>query len=191
MVALDSSLVAGQPRYSVVFAAAGPGEWLARHHLDEKQHLALMREAQVRKLVPVTSSVIVVDGQLRYTVLYRSGDRGTWRVDHQVAEHDLQGRMAEARRAGLQPSAMNGYVDNGRRYLAVILVEKPVGRVDLLTGLSVPRAQAAAELSKGEGLRAEAVTGYDGAQGEHQLAMLMREPPVADEPGDEEGGVLP
>jgi Bacterial tandem repeat domain 1 len=190
MLALDSSLVAGQPRYSVVFAA-GAGEWLGRHHLDEKQHLALMREAQARKLAPVTSSVIVIDGQLRYTVLYRSGNRGMWRIDDHVPEDALQGRIAEARRAGLQPSAMSGYVENGRRYLAVVLVAKPVGRVDLLTGLSLPRAQAAAEVSKGEGLRAEAVTGYDGAPGEHQLAVLMREPPMADEPGDEEGGVLP
>ena len=190
LVALDSSLVAGQARYSVVFAAEGPGDWLARHDLDEQQHLALMREAQARKLAPVSSSVIVIDGRRRHTVLYRSGDVGGWRIDNHVPEDALQGLVVEARRAGLQPSAMNGYVEKGRRYLTVVLAEKPISRVDVLTGLSLPGAQAAAGVSKG-GLRAQAVTGYDGTPRDHQFAVLMGEPAVAAQPGEEEGGVLP
>ena len=191
LVALDSSLVAGQPRYTVVFAAEEPGDWLARHDLDEQEHLALMREAQARKLAPISSSVIAFDGRLRHTVLYRSRDVGAWRVDNRVPEDGLQGLIAEAKRAGLQPSAINGYVDNGRRYLAVVLSERPIGRVDVVTALSVPRAGAAAQMSKGGGLRAEAVTGYDGTPRDHQFAVLLREPPVDDQPVAVEGGVLP
>ncbi len=191
LVALDSWLVAGQPRYSVVFAADEPGDWLARHDLDEQEHLALMREAQARKLAPISSSVIALDGRLRHAVLYRSRDVGAWRVDNRVPEGGLQGMIAEAKRAGLQPSAINGYVENGRRYLAVVLSERPIGRVDVVTALSVPRAGAAAQMSKGGGLRAEAVTGYDGTPRDHQFAVLLREPRADVQPVAVEGGVLP
>src|SRR5690606_3234901 len=55
--------------YTAIFEKRS-GSFLARHNLTEAQHNAIFEEAKQKNLRPKSASVISVNGQRRYTVLY-------------------------------------------------------------------------------------------------------------------------
>lgn len=173
-VMVDSALVNGQVRYSVIFVKNKPGGFLARHNLTYDQHMAVMDEAKESNLNPVNISVVSIAGQRRYTVLWRSENIGAWSVKSQIAEGDYQAMYEEQAAAGRYPSYVNAYMHNGAATYTVVFAQRPGARVDR-HGMTSSSYQTAFDDAIGAGFLTRAVSGYDGAQQNHRFIAFWRQ----------------
>jgi murein DD-endopeptidase MepM/ murein hydrolase activator NlpD len=168
---VESSLVGGQVRYSVVFVRNKPGGALARHGLTYDQHVQVMDEAKSKGLSPVNVSAVSTGGQLRYTVLWRSESIGSWVVKSQVPEADYQALYDEQSQVGRKPSYVNAYMHQGKPYYSVVFAQVPGARRDR-HGMSAAQYQTEFDDAN---LPVRAVSGYDGAQQNHRFVAFWRQ----------------
>lgn len=173
-VHVESSLVGGNVRYSVILDRDEPGGYLARHGLTEAQHMAVMEEAKSKNLSPVNVSVVSVNGQRRYTVLYRAEDIGQWQMRSQIPAADYQALYDANAKAGRRPSYVNAYMHRGQPFYSVIFSEKPTGARKDRHGLTSAQYQAEFNAAHEAGLLTRAVSGYDGAQANHRYIAIWR-----------------
>ncbi|MBI1180642.1 MAG: hypothetical protein GC201_08785 [Alphaproteobacteria bacterium] len=173
-VMVDSSLVGGQPRYSVIFVKDKPGGYIARHGLTYDQHMAVMAEAKGKHLYPVDISVVSVGGEQRYTVLWRSENIGGWVVKSQVPEAQYQGLYDEQAQSGRRPSYVNAYMHQGKAYYSVVFAQVPGARKDR-HAMTAGQYQAEFDGAMNQGLPTRATSGYDGAQQNHRFIAFWRQ----------------
>ncbi|CAH1386399.1 hypothetical protein [Candidatus Nitrotoga sp. M5] len=173
-VQVESSLVKGQVRYSMILVKDKPSGFLARHGLTYNQHMSVMDEAKSKKLNPVNVSVVSVGGQRRYTVLYRSENIGTWQVKSQISEASYQALYNENAKAGRRPSYVNAYMHDGNPFYTVIFSQKPTGQRKDRHGLTSAQYQTEYNSALKGGLLTRAVSGYDGAQSNHRYIAVWR-----------------
>lgn len=171
---VESSLVNGQPRYSVIFRKGLSGKWLARHGLTVAQHDAVLSQATGDGMRPVSSSVISVGGQRFYTDLYRSWDSGAWQLKSQVEEKDYQALYNQNAQAGRRPVYVNQYMHGGKPYISVIFAQKPTGQRKDRHGMSGAQYQQEFNGSLQAGLLTRAVSSFDGAQSQHRYIAVWR-----------------
>jgi murein DD-endopeptidase MepM/ murein hydrolase activator NlpD len=176
-VQVESSLVNDEPRYTVTFVKNKPGKYLWRHNCTLEQHDALLEEAKRMNLRPVNISVVSIRGNLRYTVLYRSEDIGSWTIKSRVTESDYQALHDERDRAGQHPLYVNAYKHNGAIHYSVIFSEKPVvppkDRKDR-HGMTAQEYQSEWNSAVESGLLTRAVSGCDGAAQNHIYIAMWR-----------------
>lgn len=172
-VMVDSALVNGQPRYSAIFVKNKPGSYLARHGLSYDQHEAVMNEAKSKKLYPIAVSVVSVDGQLRYTVLWRSDNIGTWALKSQIPEAEYQAVYDAQSQANRRPSYVNAYMHQGKPFYSVVFAQVPGARKDR-HGLTSVAYQTEFNDAMSKGLPTRAVAGIDGAQQNHRFIACWR-----------------
>lgn len=169
-VFVDSSLRNGQPRYSVVFVKNKPGKFLAHHRLTQTQHEATMNRARNLGLAPVNVSVASIGGQLRYTVLYRSGNIGDWRIRSRMLEGDFQAEYNTQRNQGRRPVYLNAYMHGGKPFLTAVFgkIQTPA-RKDrhLMSGAKLQQEFNSALKS---GLLTRSIAAFDGAKSNHRFA---------------------
>ncbi len=170
-VMVDSSLVGGQTRYSVIFVKNKPGGYLARHGLTYDQHMAVMDEAKGKNLNPVNISVTSSGGQERYTVLWRSEGIGGWVVKSKIPEADYQALYNTQSGENRRPSYVNAYMDNGKPTYTVVFAQIPGARKDR-HGMTSDQYQA--EFNSAN-LPTRAISGYDGAQQNHKFIAFWRQ----------------
>jgi hypothetical protein len=170
-VMVDSSLVGGQIRYSVIFVKNKPGGYLARHGLTYDQHMAVINEAKGKNLNPVNISVASTGGQERYTVLWRSEGIGSWVVKSKIPESDYQALYNAQSGESRKPSYVNAYMDNGKPTYTVVFAQIPGARKDR-HGMTAAEYQA--EFNSAN-LPTRAVSGYDGAQQNHKFIAFWRQ----------------
>lgn len=171
-VFVESSVSGGQPRYTVIFVKNKPGGALARHGLTYEQHMAVMDEAKGYNMSPVNISVISVNGQRRYTVLYRTGNIGSWSVKSQIAESAYQTEYNAQTAAGRKPVYLNAYMHQGQPYISAVFAQIPNnGRKDR-HGMSGSAYQSEYESALNAGLSTRAVSAFDGAQSQHRFAAI-------------------
>lgn len=103
----------GKVFYNFVWTKA-PGQWRARHNLTTVQHQAVLDQAKQDGLKPVNVSVVSVNGQRRYTVLYWSDSIGSWQLKSPILESDYQRIFDENKQSGCKPIYLNAYVHDGR-----------------------------------------------------------------------------
>ena len=173
-VHVESSLVNGQVRYSVIFVKNKPGGYLARHGLTYDQHTAVMDEAKGKNLSPVNVSVVSVGGQRRYTVLYRSESIGQWQMKSRIPASNYQALYNENAQAGRRPSYVNAYMHNGKAHFSVIFSKKPSGARKDRHGLTPSEYQSEFNSAHQSGLLTRGVSGYDGAQSNHRYIAYWR-----------------
>ena len=169
-VFVDSSLANGQPRYSVVFVKNKPGKFLARHRLTKEQHEATMDKARGLHFVPVNISVTSVGGQRQYTVLYRSGDIGDWRIRSRMLEGDFQAEYNTQRNQGRRPVDLNAYMHAGKPFLSAVFgkIQTPARKDRHL--LSGDKLQQEFDSALESGLLTRSITALDGAKSKHRFA---------------------
>ncbi|MEM8808022.1 MAG: peptidoglycan DD-metalloendopeptidase family protein [Cyanobacteria bacterium P01_G01_bin.38] len=175
-VFVESYLRNGQTRYAVVFQKGKAGQWRARHNLTVAQHQVVLDQAKQDGLKPVNVSVVSVNGQRRYTVLYRSDSIGSWQLKSQILESDYQRIFDENKQAGRRPIYLNAYVHDGRPYLAAIFSSKPKGAASARHRLSSSGYQSAYSSATRKGLLTQAVTSFDGARTQHRYAAVWNAP---------------
>lgn len=173
-VQVESSLVNGQVRYTVIFAKGQSGAWLARHGLTTAQHDAVLAEAQQAGMSPMNVSVVSVNGQRRYTVLYRQRDIGSWQMKSQTEEKDYQALYTENAQAGRRPYYVNAYMHGGKPYISAIFASKPTGQRKDRHGMSASQYQQEFNSAMSAGLGTRAVSSFDGAQSQHRYIAIWR-----------------
>ena len=171
---VESSLVNGKVRYSVIFRKGLPGKWLARHGLTTAQHDAVLAQATGDGMRPVNSSVVSVGGQRFYTDLYRSWDSGSWQLKSQVEEKDYQGLYNQNAQAGRRPVYVNQYMHGGKPFISVIFAQKPTGPRKDRHGMSSAKYQQEFNSAFQAGLLTRAVSSFDGAQSQHRFIAVWR-----------------
>lgn len=173
-VQVESSLVGGKVRYSVILVKDKPGGYLARHGLNEAQHMAVMEAAKAKNLSPVNVSVVSVNGQRRYTVLYRAEDIGQWQMRSQISAADYQALYDANAKAGRRPYYVNAYMHRGQPFYTVIFAEKATGARKDRHGLTSAQYQAEFNAAHEAGLLTQAVSGYDGASTHRYIAFWRK-----------------
>jgi hypothetical protein len=172
---VESSLVNGHIRYSVIFRKGLPGKWLARHGLTTAEHDQVLDEATDQSMRPVNSSVVSVGGQRFYTDLYRDWDSGSWLLRSQVEEADYQALYNENAEAGRRPVYVNQYMHNGTPYVSVLFAQKPTGARKDRHGMSSAQYQQEFESAHAAGMLTRAVSAFDGAQSQHRYIAIWRD----------------
>lgn len=173
-VFVESYLSGSSVSYAVVFQKDLSGRFLARHALTAAQHEAELDNAKNAGLTPVCVSVVSVNRQLRYTVLYRSDSIGRWQVRSQVKESDYQELFDENKAAGRSPVYLQEYVHTGNEFLSTIFASGDGGTVRARHGLSVTGFQREWEAATKAGFVTQVVTSFDGAEKFHRFAAVWR-----------------
>lgn len=174
-VFVESYLSNGNVHYIVIFQKNRPGRFLARHGLTSEQHEAELERAKKAGLNPVCVSVVSVQGQRRYTVLYRSETIGRWQVRSRVQERDYQALFDESRADGRSPVYLQAYVHDGQALLSTIFASEGGGAFRARHGLSSTDFQQAWEAATRAGFGTQVVTSFDGAGSSHRFAAVWRE----------------
>lgn len=171
---VESSLVNGQVRYSVIFVKGLPGSAMARHGLTTAQHDALIQEAKDKGLSPVNVSVVSIGGQRSYTALYRSDSIGQWEMKSQVPEASYQALYDTNAAAGRRPVYVNAYMHGGQPFYSVIFGQKPAGARKDRHGMNATQYQSEFNSAMQAGLPTRAVAGIDGASSNHRFLAYWR-----------------
>jgi hypothetical protein len=129
-----------------------------------------MEKAKQANLVPVNVSVVSIGGQRAYTVLYRSGNIGSWSVKSQIAEEDYQQEYNDQTAAGRKPLYLNAYVHQGKPYISAIFgkVQTSARKDRHLMSASAYQDEYVSALNAG--MLTRTVTSFDGAQSQHRFA---------------------
>jgi hypothetical protein len=172
---VESSLVNGQVRYSVIFRKGLTGQWLARHGLTTAEHEQVLDEAADQGMRPVNSSVVSVGGQRFYTDLYRAWDSGSWLLRSRVEEDEYQALYNDNAEAGRRPVYVNQYMHSGTPYVSVLFAENPTGPRKDRHGMSAAQYQQEFDSALGAGMLTRAVSAFDGAQSQHRYIAIWRD----------------
>lgn len=178
-VMVESSLGSGgQVLYSVTSVENVPGTWIAVPNLTYDQHLDVSAQALAANLSPASISVVSVNGERRYTVLYTPRDLGAWAIQSRVRESDLEDVVADQAQQGRHPVYVNAYMHGGDPYLSVIFAERAGTAVHWNYSMSGAELQAESDTwgLNGEGLFTRSVTAFDGAQQQHRFAAVWYRP---------------
>ncbi|MET0552697.1 MAG: M23 family metallopeptidase [Vicinamibacteria bacterium] len=167
----------GQVLYSVVSVKNLPGTWLARHGMLYDEHIDVMSQAAAAGLSPVSISVVSVQGERRYTVLYRPVNIGGWEVKSQVREADFQAMVDAQEQAGRYPVYVNAYMHQGTAYLSAIFASIAGSLNHSAYQMSAAEYQTEyEEWVMQNGLDTRSVTSFDGAQQQHRFAAVWTNP---------------
>lgn len=173
-VQVESSRVGNDVRYSIIMRRNTPGDFIARQGLTYDQHLEILEQAMSKGLSPVNISVVSINGNRRYTVLYRSEGIGQWQMRSRIPTASYQALYDENARAGRRPSYVNAYLHNGQTFFTVVFSQLPAGaRIDR-HGLTASEYEAASHAAHELGRPIRAVSGYDGAQSNHRYIAIWR-----------------
>ncbi|MGH3902770.1 MAG: hypothetical protein ACRDTE_01000 [Pseudonocardiaceae bacterium] len=173
-VFVESYLSSDNVRYIAVFQKDRPGRFLARHGLTTGQHEAELDNAKKAGLNPDCVSVVSVQGQRRYTVLYRSDSIGHWQVKSRVQESDYQEIFNENKAAGRSPVYLQAYIHDGQEFLSTIFASGSTGAFRARHGLSSADFQQEWTAATTAGFITQVVTSFDGATRSHRFAAVWR-----------------
>ena len=171
-VFVESSVSGLQPRYSAIFVKSKPGGWIARHGLTYDQHLGVMTDAKGKNLVPLNISVVSLGGTRYYTVLYRSGNIGSWSVKSQISEDGYQKQYDDQTNAGRKPLYVDAYVHQGKPYISAIFGKVQTAARKDRHAMSAATYQNEWDSALKSGLLTRAVTSFDGASSQHRFAAV-------------------
>ncbi len=173
---IDSYLQAGKIRYAVIYEKGKPGKWRLRFNLNGQQHQENFNKAKANGLNPVTVSVISVNGQRRYTSLYRSDKIGSWYENPAIREADYQKVVNEQKAKGRLPIYLNGYMHKGTPYFSAIFASKYKNKTRARHGLSSGGYQSETEKAWKDGFEIQSVTAFDGAKSQHRFGAVWVKP---------------
>jgi Polyglycine hydrolase-like, structural repeat len=175
-VFIDSYLQNGQVRYATVYQKNKPGQYRLRSNRTQQQHQAIFNKAKADGHKPVSVSIVSVNGQRRYTALYRTNSIGSWSLKSSVREADYQGVVNTQKAAGRLPIYLNGYMHNGTPYYSVIFSSKYAGKTRARHKLSSAGYQTQIEKAWSDGFVTQSVTAFDGASSQHRYGAVWVKP---------------
>ncbi|MBT8471525.1 MAG: hypothetical protein HKN14_02530 [Marinicaulis sp.] len=175
-VHLDSYTRSGQVRYAIIFHKNAPGSWRLRTNRTQTQHQAILDQAKADGLKPRAISVVSVNGQRRYSALYRSQNIGSWQAKSAIKESDYQGVYNANKQAGRQPIYLNAYKHGSEIYVSAIFASAPKTLLRAKHGMNPSGFQSEFNKNTGDGYTTEVITAYDGAASNHRYFGVWRKP---------------
>ena len=171
-VHVDSHQVGSGAAYTAIFEKRS-GSFLARHNLTEAQHSQVFEEAKQKNLRPKAASVISVDGQRRYTVLYRSDNIGGYVFQTKIPSADYQSFFDAQKAAGRKPLYLNSYYHDGQVYFTGIFSTVPSSPMAASHNITGATFQTLFDDYKKSGYLPSIVAGIDGYPS-HRFAAVWR-----------------
>jgi murein DD-endopeptidase MepM/ murein hydrolase activator NlpD len=172
LVHVDSVLAGSRPRYNAIFVQGAPMGFVARHGQSNADFNATFQDLTGKGYVAVNASVVPVDGQLRYTTLYRKLDLGGWVLLPGIPKRDYQRVYDENAALGRHPYYVNAFKHGRDVFYSVVFSEKPAGPRKDRHGLS-PGAYES-EFGSAGNLAIRAVSGVDAAASNHEYIAVWR-----------------
>jgi hypothetical protein len=169
-VIAESVTFGGPPTYVGVFVKDLPGDYLLRHAITYDEHMNQMKIASDKGLAPINISVVGVNGERSYTVLYRPANFKSWNVKSQILEGDYQDEYEAQSKAHRKPFYLSAYVLGGKPYISAVFAEMSVADRRDRHMMSDGKYQEEYTGATGEGMSTHAVTSFDGAQTQHRFA---------------------
>lgn len=170
---VDTYTLNGQVRYNVIFKQES-GTFLARHGLTYNQHKAVMGQAKERGLQPVNISVVSVNNQRKYTVLYRKRNYNGHYIKSQVKEADYQKLYDDYKAQGFSPVYINAYKHGSQVYFTTIFARNGGGQLKARHKMSASKVQTEFQSAMTAGYQTKMITAFDGASSQHRFAGLWR-----------------
>jgi len=172
-VHVDSVLAGGQPRYNAIFKHGASKDFVAHHGQDFASFDATFESVTQKGYSSVNASVVPVNGQLRYTTLYRKQNLGSWVLLPGISKSDYQQVYDDNAAVGRRPLYVNAYKHNGKVFYSVVFSQKPPGKRKDRHGLSASSYQS--EFKSAGSLSIQAVSGVDAAVSNHEYIAIWRQ----------------
>lgn len=173
-VLIESYTRNGQVRYAAVYQKGKPGLWRVKSNRTTAQHDAILQQAKADGLKPVNVSVVSINGQRRYTALYRSDNIGSWQLKSQIKEADYQSVFNANKAAGRFPRYISAYKYGSEVYMSVIFASKPNGGGKARHAMNGTQLQSEFNSAMSSGFRTKVITAFDGAASQHRYAAVWR-----------------
>lgn len=173
-VLIESYTRNNEVRYAAVYQKGKPGLWRVKSNRTTAQHDAILEQAKADGLKPVNISVVSINGQRRYTALYRSDSIGAWQLKSQIKEADYQLVFNANNAAGRFPRYISAYKHGNETFLSVIFASKPNGAGKARHSMNGAQLQNEFNSAMSAGLRTKVITAFDGAATQHRYAAVWR-----------------
>ncbi|MEN8133117.1 MAG: hypothetical protein ABFS45_23650 [Pseudomonadota bacterium] len=171
---VESSLVGGRVRYTMILRKGMAGRYLARHGLTVQQHDAVFKQARQQGLNPINDSVISQGGKLYLTSLYRSNTIGEWQLKPIVLKKDYQELYNQNARQGRRPRYVQSYKHRNKVYYSVIFASAAAGARKDRHNMSTRIYQSEYNSALRAGLLTRAVSGTDNAASNHEYIAVWK-----------------
>ncbi len=178
--AIDSCGTGAGVRYAAIFRDL-PGRTVARRDLRTAEHDDLFQQMVEEGMTPASISVVSVEGQRRYTVLYNDRDIGPWTLKSQLQRtadaDEYDAFVDQAVADGLKPVYVNAYMHDGVQNFVSIVAKRPDGDPLAVHNRSTAQMRGIIESAVFEGFRTRSLAGVDGAMSAHRHAGVWIDPP--------------
>jgi hypothetical protein len=168
---VDSCTSKGGPRYVAIFQQTG-GLYRWRYGIDADDHQKAFDNAKADGLWPVNVSVISLNGNRRYTSLFRKVDYGSMILRSQLDEAGYQRAVHENAEAGRKPVYVAVYMHDGEPNFSAIFAQRPAGAWQAHHGLTAAAYQTEYTNALQSGHLTHTISGYDGAQSNQRFAAV-------------------
>jgi len=170
---VDTYTINGEVRYNLILKKVSGG-FIARHGLTYDKHKSVMETAKEKGLEPVNISVVSINNQRQYTVLYRNKNYNGWKIRSKTKETDYQQLFNDNKSKGYSPVYINAYKHKGEVYLSAIFAKKGGGTLSAIHGASATKIQSSWQSAVNNGYSTKMITSFDGASSNHRFAALWR-----------------
>jgi hypothetical protein len=169
-VLIETCVASSQVWYSAILRELPGEEQILEHGVTYERLKQLMNDAVEKVVSPVSVAVTSVDGERRYSVLFRPVDMGRWVIKSAVHEKDFQDEFDRQDAEKRWPVYMCGYMHEGEPYLSVVFAERPAGNSHVDFAMDSVEYQKNYEAYTGDGMVTAMVTAFDGAKTTHRWA---------------------
>jgi hypothetical protein len=160
--------------YAAIFRKGLSGAWSAKHGLTAAQHQTNFNNMTAAGYRPISVSVVSINGNQQYTVLYRKVNMGSFVLKSSLTSAQYQAEVNANKAAGRQPAYIAAYMHNGTPYFSAIFAQHPGGAWNAKHDQTSAQYQTNFNNATGAGYLTRVATGYDGAQANHMFASVWR-----------------
>lgn len=161
LMTVDSYLLGRSVRYAGFFKRQSGPALVAYHGISQSSHQSRFNELTADGFLPTSLSVVSINGQRRYTGLYKKQSQGSILVRSTMALSDYQEAFDDNLGKGRRPAYLNGYTHNGKAYIVSIFNSVTPSGGQYRHGLTGSEYQSEYESARENGQLTRIVTGYE------------------------------
>lgn len=160
-VMVDSYLLNGKVRYAGYFKKVSGPLFAGYHGASTATHQSKFDAWIKLGYLPTSLSVVSVNGQRKYTAIYKKESQGSILVRSQLTTAAYQKAYNDNIKAGRRVAYLNGYNHAGKAYLVAIFNSKTPSGGRYRHGMSSAQYQAEYNNARASGKLTRIVTGYE------------------------------
>lgn len=160
-ITVDSYLYLGEVRYAGYFKKISGPLFAGYHGATQGTHQSKFNSWIKLGYLPTSLSVVSVNGERRYTAIYKKQSQGSVLVRSTLTTAQYQKAFDDNAKAGRRVAYLNGYNHKGKAYIVAIFNSVTPGGGKYRHGLSSSQYQAEYNSARSAGLLTRIVTGYE------------------------------